>query len=387
MTYVLLLFLVFFAYLLWEYIIHSKNVNAIGIRILVNGSRGKSSVTRLIAAGLRAGGVRTFAKTTGTTPRIIHSDGSEDYVNRRGSANIIEQKRILRKAVGENADVVVFECMSLRPELQWIEANRLLKPNIYVITNVRSDHLDIMGPTVKDSARYMMASVPGHSMLFTAEDQIYPLLDREAKNKGLKIVGMDKNRVSNDELSRFGYLEHQDNVALALSVLKSLGIDRNKALQGMYEMNPEPGALRKYVIHDYGKVIHFINAMAANDPDSTKLIWDRFTQDFSNKVVLVNCRADRIDRSKQLADLCAKDIPAEFYFVTGSLTKVYIKRALSLGISPDKISDLGAMGAKDIYNKVLSASKNGTLVFAIGNIVIFGHKIVNLFASKATYDS
>ena len=34
----------------------------------VNGTRGKSTVCRLIDAGLRAGGVRVFCKTTGTDP-------------------------------------------------------------------------------------------------------------------------------------------------------------------------------------------------------------------------------------------------------------------------------------------------------------------------------
>ena len=51
---------------------HQKSVNSIPLRIHVNGTRGKSSVTRLIAAGLREGKLKTFAKTTGTTPRIIN---------------------------------------------------------------------------------------------------------------------------------------------------------------------------------------------------------------------------------------------------------------------------------------------------------------------------
>ena len=52
----------------------------IPIRIHVNGTRGKSSVTRLIAAGLRAGGKRTFAKTTGTAPRVIDSIGIDRII-------------------------------------------------------------------------------------------------------------------------------------------------------------------------------------------------------------------------------------------------------------------------------------------------------------------
>ena len=42
-----------------EYAYHLKNLRSIPIRIHVNGTRGKSSVTRLIAAGLREGGAQT----------------------------------------------------------------------------------------------------------------------------------------------------------------------------------------------------------------------------------------------------------------------------------------------------------------------------------------
>ena len=45
----------------------------------MNGTRGKSSVTRLVAAGLREGGLKTFAKTTGTAPRVIDSDWKRSY--------------------------------------------------------------------------------------------------------------------------------------------------------------------------------------------------------------------------------------------------------------------------------------------------------------------
>ena len=41
----------------------------------VNGTRGKSTVCRLIEAGLRAGGLRVFCKTTGTDPMTIDVSG------------------------------------------------------------------------------------------------------------------------------------------------------------------------------------------------------------------------------------------------------------------------------------------------------------------------
>ncbi len=66
---------------------HQRVISSIPLRVHVNGTRGKSSVTRLIAAGLRAGGIRTFAKTTGTAPRIIDSKGKDRVIHRLRSAD------------------------------------------------------------------------------------------------------------------------------------------------------------------------------------------------------------------------------------------------------------------------------------------------------------
>ena len=64
--------------------LHRRNLRAIPIRVMVNGTRGKTSVTRLIAAILREAGVRTWAKTTGSQAAWILPDGSErEYRKRR----------------------------------------------------------------------------------------------------------------------------------------------------------------------------------------------------------------------------------------------------------------------------------------------------------------
>ena len=61
----------------------------------VNGTRGKSSVSRMIEAGLRAGGMRVFCKTTGTDPMTIDVLSREEPIIRRAGANIKEQIGIL----------------------------------------------------------------------------------------------------------------------------------------------------------------------------------------------------------------------------------------------------------------------------------------------------
>ena len=70
---IILIILISFGFI--ENYYHNKSLDKIPTRIHVNGARGKSSVTRLIAAGLRAGGVSTMAKTTGSAPRIIDKNG------------------------------------------------------------------------------------------------------------------------------------------------------------------------------------------------------------------------------------------------------------------------------------------------------------------------
>ncbi|NLA53820.1 MAG: hypothetical protein GX858_05635 [Clostridiales bacterium] len=49
----------------------------IPLRILVNGTRGKTSVTRLVASALNEAGLMTYAKTTGSDAKWIMPDGSE----------------------------------------------------------------------------------------------------------------------------------------------------------------------------------------------------------------------------------------------------------------------------------------------------------------------
>ena len=45
-------------------------------------------------------------------------------------------------------------------------------------------------------------------------------------------------------LEGFSFIEHPDNIALALGVCESIGISKDKAIQGMRNANPDPGALK-----------------------------------------------------------------------------------------------------------------------------------------------
>ncbi len=378
----LLIFLIIIGIL--EFKRHQKNLNSIPIRIHVNGTRGKSSVTRLIAAGMRAGGIRTLGKTTGTKPRIIFEDGSEAPITRAGKANIIEQLMVFRRAVSCQVRAIVLECMAVQPTLQLLSERKMIRSNIGVLTNVRADHLDEMGPTLETVAKSLCSTMPENGILFTTEKTYLPIILEESKIFYCKVEPISSEDITDQMMSGFTYLEHKDNVALALAVCRHLGIEGKVALEGMCKCNPDPGVLRIFQIDYYQKEIEFVNAFAVNDPDSYAIIWELlkpYQSPDKKIIVLVNGRDDRIQRNEQLGEFIAQ-LEADYFILVGKYTNALANKAISLGLSHHKIIDLGGNPVDEIFEQVLSLTSSKSLVVGIGNIVGLGEEIVTHFVNR-----
>jgi len=382
-VYILLVLLVIFIIIgRREWKNHLRNLKSVPVRIVVNGTRGKSSVTRLISAGLRVGGYKVMAKTTGTKPHMILNNQVEIPIIRLGKANIREQIGIFKKAVTEGVDTIVFENMSLRPDLQWIEENKLIQPTLVVITNVRADHLDVMGPTLKDIAQNFINAVPESAKVITAEQNYYTLMKELCEKKGINITRSNEAEISHENMNNFPYFEHRENVALAVEVCRQLGVKKEPALEEIYRSMPDPGVLRRYDLMINGKRIALYNALAANDPDSTYLIYERMEKTGSHIYLIVNCRSDRIDRSLQMGELIARKMPAELFFATGGHTAPFIRKAISLGVQKRKIIDLGGRNVEDVYERISSMIPDDSTIFAVGNIVGYGENLIKYFTAK-----
>jgi gamma-polyglutamate synthase len=384
---IVVLIVILISYGFWEFRAHQNKLKGLRVRIHVNGTRGKSSVTRLIAGGLRGGGLRVFAKTTGTKPRMIFVDGSEIPVLRIGKANIIEQTRIVARAMRQNADYFVTECMGVQPHLQDLLENKFIKSHVGVITNVRGDHLDEMGPTLPCVAASLCNSIPKDGHVFTAEDNFLDIIEARAAMRNTKVHKSDPCNVANSDMRGFTYLEHKDNVALALEVCQHFGVSKADALRGMQQANPDPGVLRRYQIEIQGKSIEFVNAFAANDPDSYKIIWQMLLihrEPDKKLIVVLNSRKDRIQRSEQMGEFIATELDADFYVITGQLTHAIVNKAVACGLPHDKILNLGGKSLETIFDDIVKLTEKKSLVFGIGNIVGFGEEIVNYFVEKGS---
>jgi len=314
----LALWLLWIGRLAWEGRRHRRQLDSLPLRIHVNGTRGKSGVTRLIAAGLRAGGYRALAKVTGTEAKFIDPDGSERPVAQRGHANIREYLRTVDAAVACGATVLISECMALQPELQTFCEHRLMRSHIGVITNIRHDHEEIMGPDLPAIAATLGRTIPAQGTLVATPETV-ALLRAAGSIAGTEnsIRVADPREISAQELADFPFAVEADNIVLALAVCELAGVDRNEALAGMRASQPDVGNLgiREYRVN--GRDIRFIDAMAANDPDSTRILWNRHVgADTAVSGVLLHSRPDRRLRTRKLCDLLA-GLHAGPYYVTG----------------------------------------------------------------------
>ncbi len=373
---------------IFEYFRHQSRIYSIPIRIHVNGTRGKSSVTRLIGAGLRAGGISNITKVTGTFPRLIIEDGTETYIHRKSSANIIEQLDIVKYAASRKVKALVMECMALQPQYQTITEHKMIHANIGVMTNVRLDHVDIMGHTLQEIAATMGRTIPKNEHLFSAENVIPDALIKIADKRKTISHFVDQQSVSMDEMKGFSYIEHRENVALALAVCEHLKVDRDTALKGMYEAIPDAGALRIFRVEAFQKQLLFYNAFAANDPDSTFMVWQKIRDEVGfegKRIVLLNTRQDRLDRARQLAELAGRKLASEAdcLILIGQSTDVVESMSLSYGFPKEKIISLGWTTPAKVFEAILSVTDKVSTTLAIGNMGGMGSETADFFEHRS----
>jgi gamma-polyglutamate synthase len=372
-----------------EILVHRRNLRRVGIRIHVNGTRGKSSVTRLIAGGLRAGGIRTCAKTTGTLARMILPDGREYPVFRPSKPNVIEQVRIVAAAAAAEAQALVIECMALQPELQWLSESKLIRATHGVITNARPDHLDVMGPKDTDVAWALAGMVPPRGKLFTAERQHLAILEKACQDRVCELRAVtpeDVAAITPEQLAGFSYTEHAENVALALKVCQQLGVDARTALSGMWAASPDPGALTEHSLDFFGRRLVFVNGFAANDPVSTETIWNLAIERYpevEQRIAVFNCRADRADRSLQLGRECVAWRQPDHLVLMGTGTYIFARAAVAAGLDAGKLVFMEDHAVADIFEAIVALVPRSALIMGMGNIGGQGLELVRYFRNRS----
>ncbi|BCU80907.1 PGA synthase CapB [Polycladomyces abyssicola] len=369
---------------IWERIQHQKNINAIPIRINVNGIRGKSTVTRLITGICIEAGYRTVGKTTGTAARMIYwfTDEEKPIKRRPEGPNIREQKMVVAEAAKLGAECLVSECMAVNPDYQEVFQNQLLQANIGVIVNVLEDHMDVMGPTLKEVAQALSATIPYNGHLIVSDGPFVPYFKRIARERKTKVIVADNSKISEEYLRQFDYMVFPENAALALAVAEALGIDEETALRGMLNAHPDPGALRIYPLNRHNpNPAYFVNGFAANDAASTLNIWERVKHlgyPTDDPVIIMNCRADRVDRTEQFARDVLPYIKSDTVVAIGESVKPIVD-AYEAGMIPAKrLLNMEGKTTEDIFEAIRDKLE-GRVIYGVGNIHGAAEPLCELF--------
>ena len=350
------------AILLWERRARDRALAAIPVRIHVNGTRGKSTVTRLIAAALREAGIRTIAKTTGTAPRLILPDGGERAVRRRAPASIREQLWLLREARRLRAQAVVIECMAVDPDLQAVCEDQMIRSTIGVITNARPDHAEVMGATVDDVALALASTVPRSAVLVIGPTAGGEILARVAQSRGSRVVRAEADNGSPEAWGGLTWMAA--NAGTALAVARELGIPDETARRGMLAASPDPGALRTGSVEVAGRRVGYVDATSANDPQSLGLI---LGERRDGAIFVFHHRADRPARLGQFGAAAPWSRGGDALIVTGDRPDWVTWRRLRTRLPAGRASFTAPRGIAAELRRRLTAPAAPPLVVFCGN--------------------
>ncbi len=290
MIYLVLLLLVL-GYLVAERALHERRLQRIPRRIHVNGTRGKTAVTRLAAELLRQAGVRTLAKTTGDRPFLHTPEGRELPLRRRGPACIGEQMRVVCLAAEAGVEALVVECMAIAPDLQEISEAHMLRATVGAVTNVRPDHFEVMGPTLASAAEALARTAPAGGAFVCGADCPLPVLQAAAGRRGALLAPTAPLPDVSDPV-----LAENLGIARELALRAGAPADRVEAAVRRIIARGSDGPVRRLRIGE--EEVALVDAFSANDPVSTERLLTWAVREYGPGlprpwVALLNARSDR----------------------------------------------------------------------------------------------
>jgi len=348
-----------------ESLVHHRLLQRVPLRIHVNGTRGKSQTTELITYGLQAAGIKALGKVTGSVPTLLHTDGRRTEIKRVAPTSIREQQWVIRQAAQEKAQVLVLECMAIKPELQRVSEQRMVRSQIGIITNVRPDHTDLLGESGEAIAHALSCTIPYQGTLFTTEQTHRTILAQEAKNRGTRLVPVSlEDQLDRTVEGRIPKWIHAENLALALAVCEQIGAQRDAALDGMLSAISDISSFKITRLAVHGGSIYFANVFSGNDPVSTTIMLEKTLSSLGEErslVGLFNHRKDRFYRAQNFAEFVRKAQFERLFLIGDNLPHSHRFFPNSTDLSAtDRVAPL--------WERIEREIENGSIVFGFGNI-------------------
>jgi len=257
-------------------------------RVLVTGSRGKSSIVRLLHAALQDAGLRTYSRITGVVPRELGPQGVRPIL--RSSGAHVEEMRWWLRQLPATANAIILENSAITPELQNL-AGQWLRPELTILSNTLADHQEVWGPDEASAAVVLAGGVPraGQVLLpksLEKDTHLLRLLERRSCR-----IQFAKAAVFNGEHY------HAVNLGLAVEAVSYLGLAVAPALETMLGLSPDSYDFQVARVGD----AEWALAFSANDLVSTRTLFQSLNWPKEVTRLVYNHRRDRPGRLKSFA--------------------------------------------------------------------------------------
>jgi len=319
-----------------------------------------------------------LVKTTGTEAQFVLPDGSIEEVPRRGPPTILEQKAVLRKAARCGAEILIVEIMSIEPENHVMESQRILRPDIVVITNVRPDHTGAMGSTVEEIAETMALVMPPGCSVFAPQDQIH-LFRASHEISWHAVQSIDAGAPIDTIALAERFL---DNESLVAAVARSLSVNEEAIREGLATAPRDRGGFTIWRYSRNGKTVFLVNAFAANDPESTFVLLERsraLLGVHAKAYGILTIRSDRGDRTLQWVEAFTSGRWSflEQIFLVGDGPRAVSRRV-------NRSSVLAGSDPASLTERAIARMEDGSVLFGIGNTHEMGLRLLDHWMKEGT---
>jgi poly-gamma-glutamate synthase PgsB/CapB len=310
------------AFLFLEAVLLRKAAHSIPFRIVVTGTRGKSSLVKTLLAGIRTVEPATWGKITGDVPAVLAPDGMARVLNRRGPAHLREQAKFLFSCRRQNARCVVVESMAISPEAMGAEM-RLLQPTLVVVANVRDDHRETLGGDRDRQRATYLSSLTRNCRWLTLDAGLLAFAGQSKLHTAPEIGPTTDLVFAESENIGVG----SETLSTATATLEALGWNTGPARRAMTAAAAEAVTPPRTVLF-LGQEITLLDAFSANDTLSLNRMWTEWRRnigDDSNWSVLLNTRADRPLRTGQFCQWLSARGDVDEIYVTGSHSSTAVR--------------------------------------------------------------
>jgi hypothetical protein len=336
---------------------HRKALARIDTRIVVAGSRGKSSTTRRLDDVFNRRGYDTLTKITGNHPTLIHN-GEVHPIERLGPRTTLYENI---SVIGEFApeldaydpeDVAIFENQGITEYTTRLINRELVDPDVVLLTNVRQDHNDTLGKNRTDIARSFARSVPAGAHVVSGEQHpiLHEYLREEIERRGGTIEQVE---IPDRHEGMIG-AETAHAIDAVLEYLDEPPLPEGELDAFLDAIQPEWTRLPN------GRVF---NAAEVNDVESTEMVRQALVDD-GRIVPFVYLRRDRRGRTASFANY------VELLYEQGKIDDAHVgganTRAFAENVEvPVTLHDADA-SAGDVLDDLLTEEKP---VVLMGNTV------------------